>query len=287
MDQAEKLRQLKKNLGGYEEVRKTPRVITVSSGKVGVGKTNFVVNLAIALAQQEKRVVIFDADLGMANIDVLLGIIPKFNLYDVIEGHKELNEIVITGPYNIKIIPGGSGIQELANIDSYRRERLIKGLKTIDNTADVILIDTGAGIAKNVLGFAGAADEVVVVMTPEPTSLTDAYGFIKAVSKYKLHSKVYLVVNKVANPQEANHTITRMEKVVKRFLELQLDPLGYIFEDKVVNKSVMKQKPFVLEYPNSNASRSIKQIALNLIEGSYCPPRGTAGFMQRLIRLFG
>ena len=287
MDQAEKLRQMKNNMINPQTSSSAPRIIAVSSGKGGVGKTNLVVNLAIALAQQDKRVVILDADLGMANIDVLLGIVPKYNLYDVILGTKELSEILVTGPYNIKVIPGGSGIQELANLDYYQRERLLNNIRSMDNAADFIIIDTGAGIAKNVLGFATAADEVVVVMTPEPTSLTDAYGLIKAMSLYKVHSEAYLVVNRVANDYEAQQSMDRMVKVVNRFLQMKIKPLGYIYDDKVVNKSVMKQKPFVLEYPESSAAKSIKQIALNLIKGSYCPPKGTVGFVQRLIRLFG
>lgn len=286
MDQAERLRELKRNFAGAQ-VKKGPRIIAVSSGKGGVGKTNFVVNLAIALAQQEKRVVIFDADLGMANIDVLLGMIPKYTLYDVLVGNKELSEVLITGPFNVKIIPGGSGIHELANIDYYQRQKMISSLKALDYTTDFIIIDTGAGISKSVLGFASAADEVIVVMTPEPTSLTDAYGLIKAMSKFKLQSEAYLVVNRVANDQEANQSISRMERVVNRFLQLKIKPLGYIYDDKIVNKSVMKQNPFVLEYPRSKAAISIQRIAQNLLEGSYSPPKGAAGFMKRLIRLFG
>jgi flagellar biosynthesis protein FlhG len=285
LDQAKKLRELVKNPTANSRLS-APRIITVASGKGGVGKTNLVTNLAIALAQKGQRVIVFDADLGMANIDVLLGIVPKYSLYDVLEGKKELGEVFVKGPFNIKIVPGGSGIQELANLDYYQRERLVKNLRSLNNNADFLLIDTSAGISRNVLGFASAADEVIIVMTPEPTSITDAYGLIKIISKYKLHTEVHLVVNRVINDQEARQTIAKIETVANRFLQVKIQPLGYIYDDRAVNKAVMKQEPFVLEYPESSAAMGIKQIALNLLEGSFRPPKGTVGFVKRLIRLF-
>lgn len=284
-DQAAKLRQIAKNTNPVDK-QHHPRIIAVASGKGGVGKTNLVVNLGIALAQKGQRVVLFDADLGMANVDVLLGVIPKYSLYDLLQGEKAVEEILVQGPANIKIVPGGAGIEELANIDYYQRERLIQGLREIGRNTDVLLIDTSAGISRNVLGFTSAADEVIIVLTPEPTSLTDAYGLIKIISRFQLHSQVHLVVNRAASDQEAQQTIAKMETVAQKYLQVKLVPLGYIYDDKTVNKAVMKQEPFILHYPESAAAHSLQQIAANLLEGTFKPPKGTDGFLNRLIRLF-
>lgn len=284
-DQAAKLRELVK-YGREDSAHHAPRIIAVASGKGGVGKTNLVVNLAIALAEMGQRVVIFDADLGLANVDVLVGVVPKYNLYDVLQGTKTISEIIVTGPAGVRIVPGGSGIQDLANLDYYQRERLVQSLKELEQDTDFLLVDTGAGISRNVLGFISAADEVIIVLTPEPTSLTDAYGVIKIMSKFKLHSEVHLVVNRVASAQEAQQTIGKMVTVVQKFLQIKVLPLGYIFDDKAVGKAVRKQEPFLLRFPDSAAAGSLRQLATNLLEGNYRPPKGTTGFLNRLIRLF-
>jgi flagellar biosynthesis protein FlhG len=284
-DQAAKLRELVK-YGREDSAHHAPRIIAVASGKGGVGKTNLVVNLAIALVEMGQRVVIFDADLGLANVDVLVGVVPKYNLYDVLQGTKTISEIIVTGPAGVRIVPGGSGIQDLANLDYYQRERLVQSLKELEQDTDFLLVDTGAGISRNVLGFISAADEVIIVLTPEPTSLTDAYGVIKIMSKFKLHSKVHLVVNRVASAQEAQQTIAKMVTVVQKFLQIKVSPLGYIFDDKAVGKAVRKQEPFLLRFPDSAAAGSLRQLATNLLEGNYRPPKGTTGFLNRLIRLF-
>lgn len=284
-DQAAKLRELVK-YGREDSAHHAPRIIAVASGKGGVGKTNLVVNLAIALAEMGQRVVIFDADLGLANVDVLVGVVPKYNLYDVLQGTKTISEIIVTGPAGVRIVPGGSGIQDLANLDYYQRERLVRSLKELEQDTDFLLVDTGAGISRNVLGFISAADEVIIVLTPEPTSLTDAYGVIKIMSKFKLHSEVHLVVNRVASAQEAQQTIGKMVTVVQKFLQIKVLPLGYIFDDKAVGKAVRKQEPFLLRFPDSAAAGSLRQLATNLLEGNYRPPKGTTGFLNRLIRLF-
>ncbi|WP_227767214.1 MinD/ParA family protein [Zhaonella formicivorans] len=284
-DQAAKLRELVK-YGKEDSAHHAPRIIAVASGKGGVGKTNLVVNLAIALVEMGQRVVIFDADLGLANVDVLVGVVPKYNLYDVLQGTKTISEIIVTGPAGVRIVPGGSGIQDLANLDYYQRERLVQSLKELEQDTDFLLVDTGAGISRNVLGFISAADEVIIVLTPEPTSLTDAYGVIKIMSKFKLHSEVHLVVNRVASAQEAQQTIGKMVTVVQKFLQIKVLPLGYIFDDKAVGKAVRKQEPFLLRFPDSAAAGSLRQLATNLLEGNYRPPKGTTGFLNRLIRLF-
>lgn len=287
IDQALKLRQLAKDNLHQEKPTGPLRVITVCSGKGGVGKTNLVINLAISLAKMGKKVIVFDADLGLANIDVLLGIVPKYTLYDVFQGEKTLDEIILEGPENLHFIPGGSGIQELANLDYYQRERLIQGLRSFENSADFLLIDTGAGISKNVLGFVTAADEVIVVLTPEPTSITDAYGIIKILSQFKLHSEVNVVINRATSLHEAQFTAEKIAMVAKKFLQIKVKQLGHIFDDDIVSKAVKKQQPFCLAYPNSPPAINIREISQKLLGDKSSEPKGVASFINKLIRLFG
>ncbi len=287
-DQATRLRELvqKKPV----KTNKHPsglRVIAIASGKGGVGKSNVVINLAIALAKLDYRVVVFDADLGLANVDVLLGMVPQYTLYDILNGQRTLDEVIINGPAGIRVVPGGSGIQELANLDYYQREQLVRGLSHFEDTADFLLIDTGGGISREVLSFVSAADEVLVVTTPEPTSITDAYGIIKIMSRFKVQQDIYLVVNRVTSVAEGQQTAAKLETAAKRFLQVRLAVLGYIAEDRAVGKAVMQQQPLCMAYPHSQAAIDIKQIAAHLVGGAGSNPRGMGGFMDRLLRLFG
>ncbi|KKM12429.1 hypothetical protein SY88_04015 [Clostridiales bacterium PH28_bin88] len=272
-----------------EQVQKTPsglRVIAVSSGKGGVGKTNVVVNLAITLARMGKRVAVFDADLGMANVDVLLGMVPKYTLHDVLRGERSLEQIIIPGPYDIMVVPGGSGVQELANLDYYQREHLLREIRIFEDRADFLLIDTGGGISRNVLGFVSAADEVMIISTPEPTAITDAYSMIKVLSRFQLHQEVYLVINRASNRGEAQQTAAKLETAARRFLQLKVTTLGYILDDRAVGKAVMSQQPFTLLYPQAVATQNIRDIAAGLVEGGSWSTGGVGGFMERLLRLF-
>lgn len=291
-DQASRLRVLTgearlRSVVGRESLNSGPRVIAVTSGKGGVGKTNLVVNLAIALGKMGKRVIVFDADLGLANVEVMAGIIPEFTLYEVLYGNKTLEDILVTGPHNMKLISGGSGMQELINLDNSQRERLVDSLYSLRDKADFILIDTGAGISRNVLGFVAAAGEVVVVITPEPTSLADAYVLIKVLSRYKVHYGVQIVVNRVANDREAVNTIGRMQLVASRFLSINVDPLGYVSEDEDVGKAIKRQVPLILYKPNAVAARDIFQIAKKLTDGrNENSGSGMERFISRLFKLF-
>lgn len=273
-----------KNCGGA-------RVIAVSSGKGGVGKTSLVVNLAITLASMGQRVVIFDADLGLANAEVLMGITPPNTLFDCLYGDKDIEEIIIPGPCGLKLVSGGSGFMELANLDSSRRQQLIESLSYFDREADFLIIDTGAGISKNVLGFVAAASEVIVVITPEPTSLTDAYSLIKVLAMFKVHSEVMLVINRAGDEREARRTAQRMENVVNQFLQIRVNGIGWIVEDRGVSQAVKDQEPFSMFYPNSPPAQSISMIARYLITGQQVegslPGAGAGGFIRRLARLFG
>lgn len=262
-----------------------PRAIAVSSGKGGVGKTSISVNLALCLAKMGCQVTIFDADLGMANVEVMLGLAPRYSLYDVLYGNKSLEEIIVQGPWGINIISGGSGFLEMANLEQNRRQQLINMLNLISDRDDFVLIDTGAGINKNVLGFLAAAGEVIIVVTPEPTSLTDAYALIKVLANFKVHSEVHMVVNRSANRREAGRTMERLQLTAERFLNISINNLGWIPEDRLVCQAIQSQKPFFLTSPNSSASRSVTGIAEFLTNTAR--PARSEGFWGKLMALFG
>lgn len=289
-DQAERLRSLakiikapKKNDVNIEN--KLTRVIAITSGKGGVGKTNFTVNLGIALTRLGKKVVIIDADLGLANIDVILGLVPKTNLGQVIKGQKTLKEIIIEGPEGLQIIAGGSGVQELANLEEWQIERFIYSLEELDGSSDIVLIDTGAGLTTNVLSFVLAADEVIVITTPEPTALTDAYAIIKVIASKNKKTAINLIVNRAQSDLEGEETTEKLITVTKHFLDIQLNSLGIIRDDSNISKAVKRQKPFLLSYPDTVASKNVSELAVALtgFEGNLKSGRGIQGFLKRMI----
>lgn len=262
MDQAERLRQLVKN---QNAPKRTARVITVTSGKGGVGKSSISVNLGIALSQVGKRVVILDADFGLANIEVMLGIRPKYSLADLIFRDKSLADIITRGPEGIGFISGGSGIQEMNSLTKDQIMYLIQKLVELDNQADIILIDTGAGISDSVLEFVAASSEVLLVTTPEPTSITDAYALMKT-----LHRKVdyanddtsiHMISNRVPSEEEGRELYDKLRVVVEKFLHVKMEYLGAVLQENNVSKAVIHQKPVVTLYPNSHFSRKIKDFA--------------------------
>lgn len=261
-----------------------PRVIAVSSGKGGVGKTSLSVNLALCLAKKGLRVTIFDADLGLSNAEVLLGLVPPYSLYEVLYGDKSLDEITVRGPWGLKVISGGSGLLEMANLDHKRRRLLLEMLNRFSSRDDFIIIDTGAGINKNVLGFVAAAGEVIVVVTPEPTSLTDAYALIKVLANFKVHAEVNVVVNRAADGREAMRTFARIQNAAGRFLEIKLNSLGWVPEDRSVSRAVKSQQPFCQASPNAPASRSLAGIA-EVLAGEP-RPASSEGFWGKLMGLF-
>jgi flagellar biosynthesis protein FlhG len=258
LDQAANLRKLvleKKNNG-----LAGARTIVITSGKGGVGKTSLSVSLDIAIANDGKSVTLFDADLGLANINVLLGIIPKYNLYHVIKGKKKLSDIIIEVPEGIKIIAGASGFQQLANLDVKQREEFISSISDLSND-DFLIVDTGAGISQNVLSFVMAADEVIVVTTPEPTSITDAYGIIKAIASQSNEKHIKLIVNRAQSVSEGKRVAQRVINIAGQFLNVKVEELGFVYEDIYVPKSVRNQKPFIVSYPGCKASGCVKIIA--------------------------
>lgn len=261
-----------------------PRAIAVASGKGGVGKTSIVVNLALCLAKMGNRVTVFDADLGLANAEVLLGIVPPYSLFEVLYGGMTLDEIAVQGPFGIRVISGGSGFLEMANLDRSRRQQLLRMFNQFVNKDEIVLIDTGAGINKNVLGFVAAAEEVIIVVTPEPTSLTDAYALIKILANFKLHSEVNVVVNRAADRNEAMRTLGRISTATGRFLDIKINFLGWVPDDKSVIQAVKSQQPYYLTNHNSPASRSITRIAEFLVGGNRLASR--EGFWTKLMGLF-
>ncbi|AZR73858.1 hypothetical protein BBF96_10945 [Anoxybacter fermentans] len=285
-DQAERLRQLaKKNIDDLS--RSETRVIAVASGKGGVGKTNFTVNLALALQKAGKKIIVFDADLGMANIDVVLGVVPSFTLTHVIKGQKTLEEIMLDGPEGIKILPGSSGSEELVYLSDQQIQNLIRQWNNLEGEFDYILVDTGAGIHSNVINFLLAADDVVVILTPEPPSITDSYGLIKVLVQRGSTSTIRLVINQVSNEEEGRKIFRRVAKVVDEFLNVKIDLLGIITFDEKVSAAVKRQKPFILEYPNTKASKGIYSIVDNLLNQS--PKKAGGGmkkFLLKMIKFF-
>lgn len=272
MDQAEQLRKLVQNQETQDKSQQVARVITVTSGKGGVGKSSLAVNLAIQMQRLGKRVIILDADFGLANVEVMLGVRPQFNLADLMFKGKTLAEIITRGPEDIGFISGGSGIQELAKLTKEQVIYLTQKLVELDQSADIIIIDTGAGIADNVLEFVTASSEVLLVATPEPTSITDAYALLKTLNRRAGFSKertsIRMISNRVRNESEGKNLYEKMNLVVDKFLNLQPEFMGMIPQDESVSKAIMLQKPVSIAYPNSPASKAIEAIARKLIDGS-------------------
>jgi flagellar biosynthesis protein FlhG len=256
------------------------RVIAVTSGKGGVGKSNIVVNLGLALARQGLKVLLIDADLGLANLDILLGLTPRLTIYDVLSLGKPLAEAVVPGPEGIKILPASSGIADLAELDDFQKISLLNEMDHYAADLDVVLIDTGAGISRNVLFFNLASQERIVVANNQPTSLTDAYAMIKVLASQHGEKHFKLLVNGITRAREAEVVYRTLLTVTAQFLEqeIQLEYLGFIPYDDAIPKAVMRQQPVVILYPQSPASKSFTQIAQRLRR---MPPRGgTAGNLR-------
>ncbi len=266
MDQAERLRRLAAQTSSFQP--KKARVVAVTSGKGGVGKTNFAVNVGIGLSRLGLRVGVLDGDLGLANIDIVLGIMPQFNLGDVLYGKKRLKEIVVPGPEGLLVLAGGSGVYELANLSQWMLQRFITEIRALDAHLDMLIIDTGAGISRNVMGFVLASDEVIVVTTPEVTAITDAYGVIKLIAGQSPATRIRVVVNMARSDKEAENVVRSLRAVVGQFIrtDLKLDLLGRLPWDPAVTKAVQEQSPFYISYPGSKASHSVARIAAKLIE---------------------
>lgn len=294
MDQAFDLR----NIVNQRQQTVTPapaasRVITVTSGKGGVGKTNFSVNLALWLAGQNKRVVIIDADFGLANIEVLFNVWPKFSFADVINGAKTIPEVLTDGPRGIKFLSGGTGFRDLANVTEKQMSHVLNNLTYLDDISDIILIDTGAGISKTVTTFIRASGETVVITTPEPTSISDSYTLMKAVYEPgKTMPIIKIVLNKVDSEKEGREVYERLKGVSERFLNISPEYLGSIAFDAEVPKAVKSQMPAYIYSPNSAFSRNIEVLGKRMLENGGEPQeaetekRGILSFMKRITKAF-
>lgn len=283
MDQASRLRELisvKNRSNNF-------RVITVASGKGGVGKTNFVVNLASCLSIRGLRVAIFDADFGMANVDILFGVKSNYSIYDVIYNNLKIQNIISTTSEGVKIIPGGSGIKELSEISDQNRQKLIGEFSQIENI-DILLVDTGAGISKNVLNFVEIADDVIVLTNPEPTALTDAYGLIKIIKRSNLSNNINVIINRTDSIREANENFQKLARTAEAFLETKLEYLGFIPEDSKVGQAVKSQNPFYVAYPKCAASLCLETITSKLLgTDKIAKNKSAKDFFNKLLNIMG
>lgn len=280
-DQAHNLRQF------VRDNRNRARVLAVTSGKGGVGKTSTSVNLSIALAARGARVILLDADLGLANVEVLLGLNSLYNLQHVIAGEKGMNDILVQGPGGIHVVPGSSGLAKLADLGPRARQNILKGLDDLQRNADFVIVDTMAGIGQNAVAFCAAADEVIMVSTPEPSSIVDAYAMIKTI--YQMHNDAMfrLVVNMVASPEQAAAVAHKLSYVSQQYLGRSLDMLGSIVRDPHVSRGVMQTYPFSLRYPNAPATRCIEQVAARIIDREAEMNSQRTSFFRRFAQSFG
>lgn len=268
-----------KTTTGFSKVR----TIAVTSGKGGVGKTNIAANLAMIFRRYKKRVLLIDLDLGLANVDILLGLRPEYTLQDVIEGRKQMKDIIMQGPDGIKFVPASSGIEELTSLSEKQKEALFKGFCDLDEELDIVIVDTGAGISSNVLSFVLASNEILLITTPEPTAITDAYAMIKALSRKKKDLNIKLLVNLSNSREEAELTMKKIASVTHRFLNINVQYLGYLLQDPNIPIAARLQRTFVKEYPNTTATSCLNNMVasfLNSDDGTQT--LGVEGYFRRI-----
>ena len=287
MDQAEQLRILK---AGSQQPKALARVITVTSGKGGVGKSNTSINLAIQFKKMGKRVIILDADFGLANIEIMFGTVPKHNLCDLIYQGKSITDIITWGPMGVGFISGGSGIAGMSNLSRDYLNYIIQNLVQLDSIADIIIVDTGAGISDAVLEFLVASGEILLVTTPEPTSITDSYSLLKALNRHPRYSgettSVKVIANKVADEEEAKALFAKLEAVVVRYLRVPVTYLGMIPQDQLLARAVMQQMPVSLENPRARSTLAYEELAAKLMNKELnrnLTKRGMAAFFSHII----
>ena len=288
MDQAEQLRNIIK--ANAQPQRPLARVITVTSGKGGVGKSNTAINLAIQFRKMGQRVIILDADFGLANIEIMFGAVPKHNLCDLIYQGKSIRDIITWGPMEVGFISGGSGIAGMSNLSRDYLNYIIQNLVELDEMADTIIVDTGAGISDAVLEFLVASGEILLVTTPEPTSITDSYSLLKALSRHPRYSpdtsQIKVIANKVFGEAEAEALYAKLEAVVGRYLKVPITYLGMIPQDTQLAKAVMQQMPVSLDNPRARSAVAYEMIAAKLMNkelNANLTKRGMAAFFSHII----
>ncbi|RNB77413.1 MinD/ParA family protein [Brevibacillus panacihumi] len=280
-DQAEQLRErmLRTNQP------RTTKLVTVTSGKGGVGKSNFSLNFGLGLIEKGHRTVLFDVDLGMANLDVLMGITPKKHLFHLLEPDTTVWDILEKGPGDLEFIAGGSGFTQIMQLEDEKLDRLFSQLDPLQGYADTIIFDTGAGLSHESIRFMLASDEVILVTTPEPPAITDAYAVIKMLHSRNPDITIRLVINRVTSEREGIQTIDKLAMVAKRFLNMNIQSLGYVTDDHHVSKAVKQQRPFLLAYPDSQASKSIRKLVGQYLHNSQGAPEQTSGLKGFIAKL--
>lgn len=287
MDQAEQLRRLVKQ---QSQPKKLARVLTITSGKGGVGKSSTSINLAIQFSRLGKRVVIFDADFGLANIEVMMGIRPQYNLADLMFKGKSIVDIITPGIENVNFVSGGSGIQELTRLTREQIVYLTKRLVELDELADIIVIDTGAGITDSVLEFVTSSAEVLLIATPEPTSITDAYALLKTLNRKEGFSAqetgIKMVANRIRSEREGREIHEKISVVANKFLNIHLQYIGGVVQDPFVSKAIIQQKPVSVLYPTSPAAKGFAELAAKLLEEETGIPEEKKGISQLFTQIF-
>lgn len=270
VDQAQQLRNVIK-AKNQKEI-KSARVITITSGKGGVGKSNLAVNLAVQLRKKGQRVIILDADFGLANIEIMFGVVPRYNLSSMLFQGKSIKEIISTGPMDIGFVSGGNGVIGLNNLTREQIMYMVKNITELNDLADVIIIDTGAGVSDQVLEFVLASPEVILVTTPEPSSLTDSYSVLKALYRSPKFvdggTKIHVVANRAQSIEDGQMVFNKLKSVVEQFLNGNINYLGMIPQDTDLERAVRQQKIVSIHSPNSNAAKSYEAVASNLLEGT-------------------
>ncbi|MFC5401955.1 MinD/ParA family protein [Cohnella soli] len=285
IDQAQALRHLVHSKDSRSA--RTTRIITVTSGKGGVGKSNFSLNFAMALQNRGHSVLVFDADVSFANIDVLLGTPAKYNLIHLLKGEKSIWEIIQIGPGGLQFIAGGSGFQDLVRLSDEQLEYFSEQIGKLHGHVDFILFDTGAGLSKETVKFIAASEETIVVTTPEPTAITDAYALVKMLKTMGHEPAFKLIVNRVADEREGRQTADNFRQVADKYLGLDIPVLGYIPDDANVMKAVKRQTPLAVAFPDSEAAKGIDRIASRfLLEEREQKPKGLSGFLNRMKKLW-
>ena len=262
IDYKMKKREIEENKNIFKQSK--VKVFSIASGKGGVGKTNIVANLGYALSKLGKKVLLFDADMGLGNIDILLGLTPKYNFSHVVLGQKRIDEVTISGPGDVKIIPAASGIQELTQLSNKQHLNILDKLDEFIHQFDIFLIDTAAGISNNVLHFNAAAQEVIVIISPEPTSITDAYALMKLLSRRYNVRRFNIIVNNVTGIREAKNVCSQLQLVTQRFLDIDFKYIGHVVSDVKIPKGVRRQKLVSQLYPDSPSSSCFKDLAEKL-----------------------
>jgi flagellar biosynthesis protein FlhG len=281
------IKSIKDQAAGLRNLSRTKpvKVIAVTAGKGGVGKSNVSVNLAVALAQMNKNVMLLDADLGLANVDIMLGLHTKYNLSHVIQGTCHLSDIILQGPNGIRVIPAASGTEFMTHLSPAEHAGIIDAFNELTDDLDYMIIDTAAGISDTVLSFTRSSQELIVVVCDEPTSLTDAYALIKVMSKRYEWTHFHILANMVRNLKDGRDLFNKLFRVSEQFLDVHLDYLGAIPFDEHVHKAVKKQKPVLIAYPESDASASIRELAdgVNNWPSKSSLGGNTSFFLERLV----